>query len=154
MTRTEFGLKLGGGERGSATDRAVVISERDPVGFRRKFAEAARGNGPVFLANPDWGERECREFDALVVQQPREWESERGWLMVPTGGTSGGVKLARHDQHTVASAVEGFCQHFGVSEVNVLGLLPLHHVGGFMGWMRAALTGGHYRDGDLSLIHI
>ena len=68
--------------------------------------------------------------------------------MIPTGGTTGEIKLARHDQHTIAAAVAGFAVHFGISCINAVGVLPLHHVGGLMGWMRTALTGGEFRDED------
>lgn len=66
--------------------------------------------------------------------------------MIPSGGTSGALKFARHDSETIAAAVRGFCTHFGLSKVNAVGLLPLHHVSGLMAWMRCAITGGTYRS--------
>ena len=126
----------------------VVINEQEPVEFRRRFLAAAAGRGPVFLANPAWGSEERAEFDRFVSQVPTNWDAERAWLMIPTGGTTGGIKLARHDQHTIAAAVAGFAAHFGISRINAVGALPLHHVGGLMGWLRAALTGGEFRDED------
>ena len=73
---------------------------------------------------------------------------ELGWLCVPTGGSSGRLKLARHDQDTLLAAARGFAAHFGVTRVNALGVLPLHHVSGLMAWLRCALTGGAYVAGD------
>ena len=67
---------------------------------------------------------------------------ERGWLMIPSGGSAGALKFARHDGWSVAAAVEGFRAHFGLERVNAVGVLPLHHVSGLMAWMRCALTGG------------
>jgi len=64
--------------------------------------------------------------------------------MIPTGGSSGRIKFARHDQDTIAAAVTGFTRHFGLTQVNAVGLLPLHHVSGLMAWMRCVLTGGVY----------
>jgi O-succinylbenzoic acid--CoA ligase len=64
--------------------------------------------------------------------------------MIPSGGTSGQLKFARHDQDTIAAAVRGICSHFAVERMNAVGVLPLHHVSGLMAWMRAALTGGEY----------
>jgi O-succinylbenzoic acid--CoA ligase len=64
--------------------------------------------------------------------------------MIPSGGTGGRLKFARHDQDTVAAAVSGFCRHFAVGRVDAAGVLPLYHVSGFMAWMRCALTGGTY----------
>ncbi|WP_255401079.1 AMP-binding protein [Opitutus sp. GAS368] len=71
-----------------------------------------------------------------------------GWLMIPTGGTSGRLKFARHDEETLAAAVGGFSRHFGLAQVNAAGVLPLHHVSGLMAWLRCALTGGEYRPLD------
>ena len=68
-----------------------------------------------------------------------------GWLCLPTGGTGGAVRLARHDHETLAAAVRGCCEHFRVQRINAVGVLPLHHVSGLMAWMRCALTGGRYQ---------
>jgi O-succinylbenzoic acid--CoA ligase len=148
MTRAEFAARLGGGVSGARIPEAVVISEANPVVWRQKFVQAAAGTGPVFLANPDWGSDERAEFNRIVEAPSTRWDSERGWLMIPTGGSTGGVKLARHDQHTMAAAVDGFTGHFGLLQVEAIGVLPMHHVGGLMGWLRSALTGGTFRDVD------
>lgn len=68
----------------------------------------------------------------------------RGWLMVASGGTSGRLKFARHDEVTIGAAVRGFCAHFGLACVNAVSVLPLHHVSGLMAWMRCRLTGGEF----------
>jgi len=75
-----------------------------------------------------------------------------GWLMIPTGGTSGRLKFGRHDEATLSAAVRGFARHFGLSQVNAAGVLPLHHVSGLMAWLRCALTGGEYRPLDWKAI--
>jgi len=67
-----------------------------------------------------------------------------GWLMIPSGGTSGKLKFARHDHLTIVAAVAGFCHHFNQSCISSVGVLPLHHVSGFMAWMRTVFTGGNY----------
>lgn len=153
MTRAEFARKLGAQSGEGGTARPVVIEERSPEAFRRVLADAAAGTGPVFLVNPDWGREERAEFAALVEQSASDdGDGEWGWLMIPTGGTSGGVKLARHDHRTIEAAVAGFRQYFGVAEINGVGVLPLHHVGGLMGWLRGALSGGSYRDVDWAAV--
>lgn len=125
----------------------VVICERDPVRFMNAFTTAVAGAGPVFLADPNWGAAERTVLDELVRSALRHPSSvlRQAWLGVPTGGSSGSVRFARHDQDTMAAAVAGFTRHFGVERVHGVGLLPLHHVSGLMGWMRCALTGGEYR---------
>jgi O-succinylbenzoic acid--CoA ligase len=87
-------------------------------------------------AGPDWQSK---------FQIPNS-KFDFGWLCIPTGGSSGRLKLARHDQDTLHPAVRGFAAHFGVTRLNAVGVLPLHHVGGLMGWLRCALTGGEFLD--------
>jgi O-succinylbenzoic acid--CoA ligase len=124
-----------------------VIEERDPVRFMAALAAAVAGEGAVFLADPAWGATE-RAALAACLREPSAAPAGRGWLMVPSGGTSGRLKFARHDGETLSAAVRGFCTHFGVSRVACVGVLPLHHVSGLMAWMRAALTAGEYIPWD------
>jgi O-succinylbenzoic acid--CoA ligase len=91
---------------------------------------------------PDW------QQPATVSSQLSALSSQLGWLMIPTGGTGGRVRFARHDAATIAAAVRAFSRHFGLSQINAAGVLPLHHVSGLMAWMRCALTGGEYRPLD------
>jgi O-succinylbenzoic acid--CoA ligase len=120
-----------------------VVEARAPAEFAEKFTEAVAAGGNVFLADAGWGRAERAQFNALVARKSAG-DGMRGWLCIPTGGSSGAIKLARHDEGTLAAAVNGFCAHFGVTKVNAVGVLPLHHVSGFMAWMRTVLTGGSY----------
>jgi O-succinylbenzoic acid--CoA ligase len=130
-----------------------TVSEADPLRFMSSLAAAAAGEGDVFLCDPQWGERERAQFAELLARQPEarpvhaaaHRPGDYGWLMIPTGGSSGRLKFARHDGHTLGAAVRGFQQHFGLQRVNAAGLLPLHHVSGLMAWLRCVLTGGEYR---------
>jgi O-succinylbenzoic acid--CoA ligase len=65
-----------------------------------------------------------------------------GWLCIATGGSSGKMKFARHDEQTIGAAVRGFCAHFGLERVNAIDVLPAFHVSGFMARVRCAATGG------------
>jgi O-succinylbenzoic acid--CoA ligase len=123
-----------------------VVDERDPAAFMGAFSKAVSESERVFLADPAWGQRERSALSKLTGMAPES--PGRGWLMIPSGGTSGELKFARHDEGTISAAVRGFCGHFGVERVNNVGVLPLHHVSGFMAWMRAALTGGQYLPWD------
>ncbi len=150
LSRLLRGAALGATPGAPVGTRDSVVSEREPAAFMSAFAEAVAAGGTVFLADPNWGNRERAQFDELVNVQrstsnaQRSMAGARGWLCVPTGGSSGNLKLARHDEETIAAAVAGFCAHFEVSKVNVVGMLPLHHVSGLMAWMRTVLTGGTY----------
>jgi O-succinylbenzoic acid--CoA ligase len=114
------------------------------------FADAAGSGSQVVLADPAWGPAERAELarltdDAGPIAAGR---SEAGWLMIPSGGTGGKLKFARHDGATISAAVRGFAEGFGVEGINQVGVLPMQHVSGFMAWMRAGLTGGAFMPWD------
>jgi O-succinylbenzoic acid--CoA ligase len=138
MDRRELATLLGAAPSGSAGGARIVESV-DPGVFMRGFSEAVAAGGNVFISNPSWGPAERTELSKLAE---REGSSDRGWLMIPSGGAGGGLKLARHDGWTLSAAVDGFCSHFELGPVNSVCVLPLHHVSGLMAWMRSALTGG------------
>jgi O-succinylbenzoic acid--CoA ligase len=96
----------------------------------------------VFLINPGWGIREKNQADGLIQKKDSGENSADGWFCVPTGGTSGALRFARHDERTLDAAVRGFCAHFGIQRVNALDALPAYHVSGLMARVRCAATGG------------
>jgi len=144
MERHELAARLGSASSGPPGP-ARVVEERDPSRFMEVFAQALAGSSDIFLADPSW---RTAERATLSRHLGGEGAGERGWLMVPSGGASGGLKFARHDSRTIAAAVGGFCRHFGLQRVNSVCVLPLHHVSGFMAWMRSAITGGEFIPWD------
>lgn len=148
MDRAELARRLGAEMAVGEAPRWTVVEARAPAEFRSKFTAAVAAGGPVFLADPGWGERERGQFNALIVQADAGADDGRGWLMIPTGGSSGQMKLARHDEESIGAAVRGFAEFFGGGPIHALGVLPLHHVSGLMAWLRCVLTEGTYRDGD------
>lgn len=144
MERGQLARLLGAAPR--AGTGPVAVAAADPGGFVRRFAAAVASEGDVFLADPAWGEARRRELArAMDAGGSRP---DRGWLMVPTGGSSGGLRFARHDGHSLAAAARGFARHFAVERVHAVGVLPLHHVSGLVGWLRCVLTGGEHRLWD------
>jgi O-succinylbenzoic acid--CoA ligase len=132
------------------------------------FSAAVAFGGEVFLADPSWGAAERAALDGLLPAEsgpggraaakgmasrpvPSQ-DGGGGWLMIPSGGTTGTLRFARHDEGTISAAVRGFAGCFGVERVNSVGVLPLHHVSGLMAWMRAALTGGTHLPWDWKLL--
>ena len=150
MDRVELSHALRAWRRREAGDgrrEPILISEPTPALFMMAFAEAVAGESNVFLCDPAWGENERVQVAALLALPPASRllpPASTGWLMIPTGGSSGQVKFTRHDQDTIAAAVQGFAQHFSLSRVNAVGVLPLYHVSGLMAWMRCVLTSGEY----------
>jgi len=60
---------------------------------------AVKIGGYVFLRDPQWTPAQRAEFSRLAhskIENPNP-RITKGWLGVPTGGTGGGVKFARHD---------------------------------------------------------
>jgi len=108
-------------ETGWAEERGDVTFLRDPVRHG--------GGQPVGVVEPNLS-------------------GENGWLCVPTGGSSGKVKFARHDEWTLAAAVRGFCDHFQLDRVNAVDVLPPYHVSGLMARVRCATTGGEHVPWD------
>jgi O-succinylbenzoic acid--CoA ligase len=94
--------------------------------------------GLFFLFDPSLGS------SARPQIAGRQSEITDGWLCVATGGSSGGLKFARHDEHTLTAAVEGFRAHFEFERVNAVDVLPAYHVSGLMARVRCAATGGQH----------
>ena len=157
MERSELARLLGAETAVAETPaEPIVIAEREPERFMAAFTSAVASGAEVFLADPTWSESQQAELRALLqttrsllpTRGAGDGATSSGWLMIPSGGTSGRLKFARHDQDTIAAAVRGFCTHFGLGRVNAIGVLPLHHVSGLMAWMRCVLSGGRYLAWD------
>ncbi|MDP1578760.1 MAG: AMP-binding protein [Candidatus Didemnitutus sp.] len=153
MERRELAQLLGATASAAVPAQRPLLAETDERAFRTAFATVVAGDGELFLGNPAWTDAEHAALAALWEANPREaTNAEEGWLMIPTGGSSGKIKFARHDSHTLAAAVRAFGQHFGLARVNAVGGLPLFHVSGLVGWLRTVLTGGDYWPVDWKLI--
>ena len=63
--------------------------------------------------------------------------------MIPTGGTSGKIRLAMHTWDTLTASVKGFQNYFDCQEINSFCVLPLYHVSGLMQFMRSFITQGN-----------
>jgi O-succinylbenzoic acid--CoA ligase len=117
MNRSELAQLLGAPTGLVAEPRAgaTVIRSGEPRRFMTEFALAVAQGGVVLLASDTWGENEDRQLAALRQQEQNTpaTAAGKGWLCIPTGGTSGQLKFARHDEETLAAAVRGFARHFG-----------------------------------------
>jgi len=110
----------------------------------------------VFLQDPFATNEEREKVDQLwqsASKTIREAVGDSGkpmsgWVCIPTGGSSGRTRFARHDEETLSAAVSGFCLHFGLSRINAVSVLPLHHVSGLMAQLRCLATEGTYVPWD------
>ncbi len=147
--------KLSCGHKGQRPK--ILLVQRDPIQFLVGFLAATATGCPVFLGNPDWAKQEWQQvFDLvqpdLVWQQGcyslepqasgRGSKAQPGWILIPTGGSSGQVDFAIHTWETLVASVQGFRQYFQVGEINSCCLLPLYHVSGLMQVLRSLTSGG------------
>lgn len=160
-----------------ARSRGVLLCERDPVAFSAAFFAAVSNRFPVVLANPDWGSREWAAFAGLVAPAIRfgadrndravlsaadlsvgsgskgegSVRLEPGSILIPTGGSTGGVKLVVHDWGSLAAACEGVQRFLGGGAIDSCCVLPLYHVSGLMQLLRAYHSGGRIRFDEVDV---
>ena len=70
-----------------------------------------------------------------------------GKILIATGGTSGKPKFAIHTWDTLSAAASSLMECIG-ENIQSCGILPFHHVSGFMPVVRAIISGGKYVQGD------
>ncbi|HLS27785.1 MAG TPA: AMP-binding protein, partial [Opitutales bacterium] len=143
--------------------KPVVIAETDPIEFLSLFFGALLSDRPVVLANPDWGKQEWKQAlnatgsewiranGEIAVPAPISDQLPQinsGEILIPTGGTTGHLRFARHSWKTLSSAAIGFAEHFEVKSIDSLCVLPLFHISGLMQVVRAINTGGTFFPAD------
>lgn len=145
----------------------LLIRCSDPLTYLSWFLAAHLAKVSVCLGQSQWREREMAQ---VLAQLGSVWiASDQGWLqwhespqpqkqqtatpfpnsgpwiLIPTGGSSGGIRLAIHTWETLTAAVLGFQTHFDLGPIHSFCVLPLYHVSGLMQALRCLLTGGHLR---------
>lgn len=135
----------------------VLLAESDSINFLAGLIAACSLNCPVFLGNPHWAEAEWQQVLALagpdVIWGEGKWadgqigkwgrsQAQPGWIMIPTGGSSGQMRFAVHTWETLTAAVHGFQKYFQVEQIHSCCVLPLYHVSGLMQFLRSFVTGG------------
>ena len=135
--------------------RGVMILEYDPLRFAAAFFAAVHMGVPVILANPKWRRVEWEKVVKLVnpavifgnspiSEQARAdiKHPKPGMILIPTGGSTGGVKFAIHEWRTLTAACEGLSSFIGPGPINHCCVLPLYHVSGLMQLVRSFVTEG------------
>jgi len=127
-------------------ERALLERIVRETGCAQKHGET------VFLCDPHWSASQRERFKEIIDaarRAPTAHANKKSLrLAIPTGGSSGGLKFALHDERTLGASVRGFCAHFGVTEVNAVDCLPPWHVSGLMARLRCAATGGVHLPWD------
>jgi O-succinylbenzoic acid--CoA ligase len=144
----------------------ILLMESDPVDFLAGLLSAIAAGQDLILGNPRWKQREWQQ--ALTITHPTLiWgnpllsaeplarspqldadpqqsnsQLQTSNFLIPTGGSSGTLRFARHNWETLTASVRGFHQFFGGDRLHFCCVLPLFHVGGLMQVMRVLHTGG------------
>lgn len=142
----------------------VLLAESDHAHFLAGFWAALLADWDIALANPHWGTQEWTSLGQLIrptviwfdssqpiikafngshqIVEPQQ--NHLSEILIPTGGTSGSIKLTCHTWATLLTAVTGFQDHFTPdgSTINSYCVLPLYHVSGLMQALRTWLSGG------------
>ncbi len=132
----------------------ICLAETEPIAFLAGLIAACELGCPLFLCNPNWAVAEWQQVVELacpdlvwgkspVPQSQHKSQAQPGWIMIPTGGSSGQIRFAVHTWQTLMAAVEGFQAYFQVEQIKSCCLLPLYHVSGVMQALRSLTTGGN-----------
>ncbi len=117
-----------------------LILETDPVAFLGKACGLVLRGHSIVLGNPHWGDADREQ----VRSQCRELSAVGGSILVPTGGTSGSLRLAVHRWETFVRAADGLKDRLGGGPISSFCVLPMWHVSGWMQAVRAVVTGGQW----------
>ena len=134
-----------------------MIDRIDPHDFTVELFAAILVGRSIALANPNWGAQEREQFDALIGRGVAPVDSrssvanypsafrQNQVILVPTGGTTNGIKLAIHTWKTLEAACKGVQQFLGGAAIDSCCVLPLYHVSGLIQLLRAYHSGGYIR---------
>jgi o-succinylbenzoate---CoA ligase len=137
----------------------ILLSLKDPVEFLAAFMAGCMTESAVFLGNPHWS---CADWQRAIARcEPQViWSdgeqpftpfpasspasaAQKGWIMIPTGGSSGQIRFAIHTWSTLMASVQSCQQYFEISSIHSCCTLPLYHVSGLMQFLRSFTTGGN-----------
>ncbi len=149
----------------------LLLCDPHPPSFLATFLAALLSGWHIAIANPYWSALDWRAAverlhpdkiwgrpTDIPIQKPSQklknsnhsapsiWKSaiSEPTIWIPTGGSAGDIKFARHSWSSLMASVEGFCSYFAPNgePINVYCVLPLHHVSGLMQILRAWVSGG------------
>lgn len=147
----------------NSVPQKILLVEPDSIRFLAGFIAACSVGHQIFIGNPAWVESEWQSVFNLVKpdlvwgncgylqydnpepqlgNQSLTGNQTKGWIMIPTGGSSGKIRFAMHSWETLMASVQGCKQYFQLTEVNSICTLPLYHVSGLMQFMRSFTSGG------------
>lgn len=147
-----------------AAARGFLIAESEPLDYTAAFFASVHSGVPVILANPKWQQFEWVQLfeqvnpaivfgDSGILKMTGSLKAKNpgvGMILIPTGGSSGKLKLAIHTWETLVVAGEGVWTFLENKPIHSCCVLPLYHVSGLMQLVRSFISGGrialtHYK---------
>lgn len=141
-----------------AMERGVLVAEPEPQYFLAAALASLDRAVPLILGNPLWGEVEWQSFSGqfspalafgiegrnFLDTEPVQFDAQdRGLVLIPTGGSSGGsLRFARHRWASLKAQSAMLQTFLGPGAIHTFCCLPLYHVSGWMQIIRAIVTGG------------
>ena len=100
---------------------------------------------PIFVYSENWKPSYVRAIEeTLAAIAPEKTRLLQNTFLVPTGGTSGKIKIAVLHKEALQNSVHAVQTHFALSEIHSLCTLPLYHVSGLLSCLRSHLSGGKF----------
>ena len=133
-----------------AVKSGFTICESDNLRLLAQMAVAMARKIPVFLGNPHWQTSEWKQVRAqgappklqMLSLETKAGGTLPGEIYIPTGGSSGSIKFARHTADTLFAAADALCQFFEGRKIHSWSPLPAYHISGLMPWVRTLRSGG------------
>jgi O-succinylbenzoic acid--CoA ligase len=142
------------------SEPAHLVATGDKSRFLRALEAHDWEEQTLILGNPGWSLGQWKEAMPLGLPTQRTLDPHLETLLAPlpslkvppktgsvylaTGGSSGGIRLARHTQATLAASAAGYAAFWGAAATTTFCVLPLWHIAGLMQWERARWSGKRF----------
>lgn len=140
--------------------RVVLIAEEDYVRFFAALLASVDHQKLTIIADPHWQTLEWKALfesiepdlilsqnpalQALKVESPKDYSPWYGYILLPTGGSSGTLKLSIHKWESFLISSQASKAFLKQKQLSSLSVLPPWHISGLMPFVRAYCTGGQY----------
>jgi O-succinylbenzoic acid--CoA ligase len=114
--------------------------------FARRLKEALSAGSTLILSDPAWPRDWKKKMAEIASGMATEGASV---ILIPTSGTTGLPKYCIHSADTLLCAAKGYAGRFGKKGIiHAVNVLPQHHVGGLMPFLRALECSGLVHSAD------
>ena len=128
--------------------KVVLIAEEDPLRFFAALLASVRHKALTVIADPQWQALEwqvlfeCLEPDlifssiahleSLKIGLSKDYTPWQGYILLPTGGSSGKLKLAIHSWENFIVSAQATKSFLKQQHLSSLSVLPPWHISGLI----------------------